>query len=118
MKLYVNTYAVGRACGGPEEGGWWFDTGVPVASVPVELTDDERETIHEIATRESAGDHNAYQVVFIEHLRRKAQTIRDEWAERYPRTNKRSSVLGGEDHEVYIEDHFARAFPEEVPHYE
>ena len=30
MLLYVNTYLCGRAYGGPEEGGWWYDYGLPV----------------------------------------------------------------------------------------
>lgn len=38
---YVNVYVVDRRFGGPEEGGWWFDTGTPVASIPVE--DDQAE---------------------------------------------------------------------------
>lgn len=25
--MYVNVYAVDRAYGGPEEGGWWYDVG-------------------------------------------------------------------------------------------
>ena len=27
MKYYVNEYEVDRIYGGPEEGGWWYDTG-------------------------------------------------------------------------------------------
>jgi len=27
QKFVVAFYAVDRACGGPEEGGWWYDTG-------------------------------------------------------------------------------------------
>lgn len=34
--LYVNVHAVTRHYGGPEEGGWWYDAGQPLASVPVE----------------------------------------------------------------------------------
>lgn len=33
--LYVNAYAVTRNYGGSEEGGWWFNSGSPLASVPV-----------------------------------------------------------------------------------
>lgn len=33
---YVNVYSMSREYGGPEEGGWWFDTWEPVASVPCE----------------------------------------------------------------------------------
>ena len=39
---YVNAYVLGREYGGPEEGGWWYDTGEPVASTPLpyDATDD------------------------------------------------------------------------------
>ena len=30
--LYVNVYLIDRAYGGPEEGGWWYDTGELVRS--------------------------------------------------------------------------------------
>lgn len=29
-KFYTNVYVVGRAYGGPEEGGWWYDYGTPI----------------------------------------------------------------------------------------
>jgi len=32
--FYVNVYATDRHYGGPEEGGWWYDCGEPVASTP------------------------------------------------------------------------------------
>jgi hypothetical protein len=34
---FVNAYAVTRHFGGREEGGWWFNAGSPLASVPVEI---------------------------------------------------------------------------------
>lgn len=33
---YVNAYRVARFYGGPEEGGWWYDGGEPLASIPIE----------------------------------------------------------------------------------
>lgn len=33
--LVIVAWRVTRQCGGPEEGGWWFDTGDVVASVEV-----------------------------------------------------------------------------------
>lgn len=32
--LYLNVYAVTRHSGGPEEGGWYYNAGEPLASVP------------------------------------------------------------------------------------
>ena len=43
MKLrYVNVYMVDRAYGGPEEGGWWYDYGVPLKSMPTTALKAER----------------------------------------------------------------------------
>lgn len=33
---YVNVYLVEQAYGGPEEGGWWYDYGVPHVSISEE----------------------------------------------------------------------------------
>lgn len=33
--LYVNAYSVTRHYGGPEEGGWYFNAGEPLASIPI-----------------------------------------------------------------------------------
>lgn len=35
LYLYLNVYAVTRHYGGAEEGGWWYNTGEPLASVPI-----------------------------------------------------------------------------------
>lgn len=122
-RLYVNIYDYGRAYGGHEEGGWWFDTGIPIGSIPVELTDAERQSIHALAIAVHGeelpnADPDLYNKHFNNHLREKAQGVRDQYEKRYPSTGNASSVLGGEDYIVCIEDHFARAFPEEKPRYE
>lgn len=35
-RFYINAYAVTRHYGGPEEGGWWYNAGEPLASVPIQ----------------------------------------------------------------------------------
>ncbi len=47
-----------------------------------------------------------------------SENVREVFREKYPRTGKSSSVLGGEDYDVMIERHFARPFPESRPYYE
>jgi hypothetical protein len=84
---YVNVYEVARRWGGPEEGGWWYDTGTVVTSVPVV----DRETAEEIAA-----------------------TLRAE----YPNTGRSSSVLGGADYRVWVEDNPGADYPTERPRYE
>ena len=91
MTLFVNVYLVGRAYGGPEEGGWWYDYGYPVASVPADTWAD------------------------AEDLKQ-----RFERSERYSNEGRRSrySVSGGEEYQVCIEDDFAESFPQRTPRFE
>jgi hypothetical protein len=125
--LYVNVYEVGQGYGGPEEGGWWFQTGSPVTSIAVELTEDEwveAKEDFELASRITLDDTYSIEVsgrwtAFLDaRLRRKALKLRDELAESYPSTGKQYEVLGGDDWNVTIEEHFARFYPEEKPRYE
>lgn len=129
-ELWVNTYSVGRGFGGHEEGGWWFDTGVPISSVYVNVTPEEwgkaLDAAHEdVELRMDEGEDLGWREIENierEHLnkvaRTKAEKVRDEWRARFPDTGKRSSVLGGDDYEVVIQSHFARAYPETKPRYE
>jgi len=93
--LYVNAYAVSRHYGGPEEGGWWYDSGRVLASVPI------------------SADASDADVATI----RKALTGLLGWP-KDPPSQGRYSVIGGSDFEVYVEDHVGREWPEETPHYE
>lgn len=46
---FVNVYLVDRQYGGREEGGWWFDTGEPVYSVPCRSEREIEEAKHILA---------------------------------------------------------------------
>jgi len=88
--LYVNVYLIDRCYGGPEEGGWWFDRGFPVASIPFESDD-------------RAGADKC------------AEQMRD----RFPTTRERYSMAPRyDDHDVRIEREFAADFPVDRPRYE
>lgn len=87
--LYVNAYSVERCYGGPEEGGWWYDAGTPIAS----LTTQDKE---EVAALE-------------EQL-----TERHGWTS----LHNRYSVMGGDDFVVRVESEPARPYPTTRPHYE
>lgn len=88
---FVNAYSVERCYGGPEEGGWWYDAGEPIASIPIRGSDDP----------ESAK--GALRAMFG-------------WPRE--RSQGRYSVLGGADFEIYVEDGPPEAFPKQRPHYE
>lgn len=93
--VYVNAYSVVRCFGGHEEGGWYYDAGTPLASVPVREEDEAVIELEKRRLRELLG-----------------------WER--PANNRlgRYSVNGGEDFEIYVEEEPAKPFPEERPHYE
>jgi hypothetical protein len=98
--VYVNCYLVDRLYGGPEEGGWWYDSGAPLASVPVKAKKNDNGYMEPIDSVEK---------------------IRDDLKEMFaPLANERdrNSVIGGPDVEAYVEDHPAEAFPATRPRYE
>ena len=92
MPLYVNTYEVDREYGGPEEGGWWFTTYTPVASRRLP----ERATLSMACKR--------------------ADMMND--ALPRPRFRAGSVLYRGGECTVRVEDHPAKAQPEQWPHYE
>lgn len=89
--LFVNAYNVNRLYGGAEEGGWWYDTGDPVASVPIREEDPAADMEWKDYLKEKAG-----------------------WSSKHDR----HSVLGHDDFSIQVDEFFGRPFPEETPHYE
>lgn len=117
MSIYVNVYEISRNYGGPEEGGWYFDAGVPVTSILVELTDDENADLTDaIEQYEHRYDRwvEREQVFTVAELNKVIRTHRD-LQEQYPATGKSSSVLGGEDYRVLVEDHYGKAWDNYQP---
>ena len=91
MIEYVNAHVVNRFYGGGEEGGWWYDGGVPLASIP-----------------HLAGGQVTAQK-WKDHLQNSIG-----WHSKY----KLDSVLGHDEFRVSFESHFAEEWPGETPHYE
>jgi hypothetical protein len=89
QQWFVGVYSVGRSYGGPEEGGWWYDTGELVQQTAVNSYDEAEEVRQRLYDGE------------------------------FPDTGKSSSVLGGDDFRIAIgiEPH-AKSFPDTKPRYE
>lgn len=85
---YVNVYEVDRQLGGAEEGGWWYDSGEPVASTPFK-TLREAEAFRDVMEARFPHDGSVSSVIY-----------------------------SGGDYRVYIEHRFAESWPKHVPHYE
>jgi hypothetical protein len=59
---YVNVYSLERNYGGPEEGGWWYDSGDPVRSVKA-YTDAEADSLVENFKQHYPSTGNRYSVL-------------------------------------------------------
>lgn len=96
MRLFwINTYATDRRFGGREEGGWWYDTGEPVAS-------------------RFAGPFK-----WLARRMYRAEKLCAKIYNNLHRLHDPSSTLSeGEWRVVYIEHHPPRRFPEARPRYE
>ena len=93
MTYYVNAYETRLVYGGPEEGGWWFDTGTPTG-----------QSWGPFATLEEAWDQQA---ALAENV--------NEWNEgRWPK----HSVNSDGRYELHVEGHEPREYPERSPRYE
>jgi hypothetical protein len=93
-KFYVNVYSIDRCYGGPEEGGWWYDAGMPFDGIQRNSfgcdTQEEAERIQEWLTKS---------------------------LDRYQPQRNRYSVVGGADIDVFIEAAPPQPWPAERPYY-
>ena len=96
MLRYINVYEVTRHYGGPEEGGWWYDAGDPLASVPVQVDD-----LYEV-TDAMRAEGERIRGIFVDAV---------EWGDIH-------SVNGGAEVCIQYEDRHAEAYPSRRPHYE
>jgi len=89
--VHVNVYEIDRLYGGPEEGGWYYNTGRPVESVRVK------------------------------NCMKEVERVRQSLEAKYPTTGTVYSVLASKRKDVFevmVEDGFGEEWPKERPHYE
>ena len=91
---YLNVYRVEQSYGGPEEGGWWFDTHEPLESVQVDNEEEQKQVQARLDVR-YAPDPDDRQ-----------------------RMRGRTSAAGGYDVSIRSEYEFAQFQPKERPRYE
>ncbi len=89
---YMNAYVTNRLYGGPEEGGWWYDTGKPIAAIP-------------FMKKWGVGVENKWNDYLV---------LTAGWESKF----KLGSVLGRDNFRVGYEDQFPSDYPKERPHYE
>lgn len=111
MTYYINVYDVGSAYGGPEEGGWWYDTGEFIKTIGTAATLEEaralRNNVAEVMSRSTA-----YRMGHGEHDGVDANGDADD----------SFLILGGVwgegSIEAHVEEHPGRNYPTERPRYE
>ena len=95
--FYVTLYETNRVYGGPEEGGWWFDTGEPLFDSHNKCFSTVEETKNYVNSQEL--------IDYLKELNEGRLEI--------------GSVNSDGYFQFYIDDEsFPKAFPEVRPHYE
>jgi hypothetical protein len=123
-KLWVNVYDVVQRYGGPEEGGWFYNEGIPEWSVtglchcPWEIGDDEYH-LHEDEIAHS--DHCPIHHLIIE-AKAWVAGFKPGYLETFINGDPDEPEYRGEavhrDKSIQIEEQTGRAYPEYRPHYE
>ncbi len=93
VNRYINIYELDQHYGGPEEGGWWYDSGTPVYTMALPE-----------GTEEDAA------LAAVDALREVYRYEGRLTKSRYPHD--------GYDYSVVLEDEPAKAYPESRPYYE
>jgi hypothetical protein len=116
MTVYLNTYEVWQAYGGPEEGGWWYDCGSPVQSVLISRDSfDEWLEATPFEERKAMVDNATYT-----YTQGKPPTPRRTGYGGYtfaPGSDEPLEYLQDNNFMSCFEGHFAEGFPKEKPYY-
>ena len=122
---FVNVYSVTRHYGGPEEGGWWYNQGEPIASVPV-VIGPPPPWVPEWFGKKADGSpgypdfgHVSRAPEISAHDKARLEAKREELERMFEDVSEGDiySMLGGTQLDVYIEDSTAEPFPQERPYY-
>jgi hypothetical protein len=143
MIFYINVYSVGRASGGSEEGGWWYNAGEFVRCegkfswTPSSVIEKKADFVPENGCDRGYGYDAIEQV--ISEITREAEKIRKSVEGKADKRNlmgngehdgcdpsgepddayiMRGGTWGDTELEVRIEDHVGRDFPDSAPYYE
>ena len=121
MSYYVNLYRVGRAYGGPEEGGWYYDYGEFEKQLGEFSGPDAEDQADELAysIREKIREGKTFEVpVAKNQMGHGPMDGADPNGEGDDRYLMAGGQWGDEKLSVMAEPHEGKAFPEERPYYE
>ena len=115
--IYLNTYETEECYGGPEEGGWWFTAGTPVQSV---LVSDEDDLDAWRESQDSDKLREMCQRATLQYTQGRSPQPADTGYGGYTfavGSDEPVSYRQTDSYTSFFEDHFAKPYPEERPHY-
>jgi hypothetical protein len=113
--LFVNVYDVSSNYGGPEEGGWYYDAGELLESLPA-ANEQEAQDIHKKLEAKYAIQNAERQPPGTTMLNDPQAEIPEDW-EPESQADDESYVHSEGEIRVFIEEHPGRNFPTERPYY-
>ena len=122
---YINAYIVTRHYGGPEEGGWWYNRGEPVASVPIIIGPKPHWVPNWWGKNEdgTAAYPDGGHINPCPDISREDQDILDRETDRLAEifddcnTGNIYSMLGGAEMQYELSDEPGQPWPQERPYY-
>ena len=116
MAVYLNTYEVWQSYGGPEEGGWWYQSGSPVQSI--KFSDEDYEAWMEATDiEERAKITNEATLAFTQGRPPTPSKTGYGGYTFVGDSEEPSGYYQDNDYRSWFEDHYAQEFPEERPEY-
>lgn len=99
---YLNLYGLHDSYGGPEEGGWWYQCGVALGSIP-------------LPAQWGYVDVGGWDGNKVFALRPVIKPVHEEWARNCLNLTAMNDT---KNYRITVESHMASDFPRRKPHYE
>ncbi len=108
--FYINAYAVGKAYGGPEEGGWYYNYWIPGASLPFTVLVDRPDI-------EPFHDDFPSDLARLMQIKKRILYCECSMHSDWEFVQDNSTSKGGEELRVVIEEKYATEHPKTKPVY-
>ena len=107
---FAQAYFTDRAYGGPEEGGWWYDVGEHLMSLPFFAVEGYVDSFWEVDGKLVKSEYQSYEC--DDEAREDARTRLTAYCE------AKGFCVRDKDFKIFIDDEPGADFPTERPYYE
>lgn len=116
MAVYLNTYEVWQSYGGPEEGGWWYQSGTPVQSIKFS-DEDYDEWLESKTAVERVMIAGEATLAFTQGMPPTPSKTGYGGYTFVGDSEEPSGYYQDNDYRSWFEDHYGKEFPQERPQY-